>query len=183
MNVDIDISNVTLKTNRLILRPFKLEDLDDFYEYASVDGVGQMAGWSPHKNKDESLAILKRFIEEKKTFAIVFNNKVIGSIGIEKYPESELTEFNNLKGREIGYVLAKPFWGNGLMPEGVKEVINYLFDKEKLDFLVCGHYVSNNQSKRVQEKCGFVHYKQVFAKGINGEKIPCWLSILKNNKR
>ena len=39
MNKEIDISNVTLKTERLLLRPWRLTDLDDFYEYASVDGV------------------------------------------------------------------------------------------------------------------------------------------------
>ena len=83
MNAKIDISNVILKTNRLILRPWVLEDLDDFYEYAKVDGVGQMAGWLPHKNKEESLSILKMFIDEKKTFAIGYNNKVIGSVGSE----------------------------------------------------------------------------------------------------
>ena len=48
MNAKIDISNVILKTNRLILRPWRLEDLDDFYEYASVEGVGEMAGWKHH---------------------------------------------------------------------------------------------------------------------------------------
>ena len=56
MNVRIDISNVVLKTNRLILRPWTIEDLDDFYEYAKVDGVGQMAGWYPHKNKEETIS-------------------------------------------------------------------------------------------------------------------------------
>ena len=44
MNTPVDISNVTLKTNRMIIRPWRQPDLDDFYEYASVDGVGQMAG-------------------------------------------------------------------------------------------------------------------------------------------
>ena len=44
MNVNIDISNVIIKTQRTILRPFQIGDLDDFFEYASVDGVGQMAG-------------------------------------------------------------------------------------------------------------------------------------------
>ena len=48
MNADIDLSNVVLKTERLILRPWKETDLDDFYEYASVDGVGVMAGWNRH---------------------------------------------------------------------------------------------------------------------------------------
>lgn len=180
MNVKIDITGLVLKTKRLTLRPFELNDLDDFYEYAKVDGVGQMAGWTPHKNKEESLEILNRFIEGKKTFAIVYNNKVIGSLGIEMYPESELPEYNDKRGREIGYVLSKDYWGKGLMPEAVKEVIRYLFEEEKLDFLICGHFVTNNQSRRVQEKCGFKHYKMVVHTGKNNEKIDCWLSLLEN---
>lgn len=66
MNTPIDISNVTLKTNRMIIRPWRQPDLDDFYEYASVDGVGQMAGWRPHKDKAESQTILDMFIAEKR---------------------------------------------------------------------------------------------------------------------
>ena len=58
MNKNIDISNVTLRTERLLLRPWRESDLDDFFEYASVDGVGQMAGWLPHKSKEESLHIM-----------------------------------------------------------------------------------------------------------------------------
>ena len=144
MNVEIDISNVTLKTKRLILRPWKLNDLDDFFEYASVDGVGQMAGWEPHKSKDESLEILNRFIEGKKTFALEYNGKVIGSLGIERYPENVFKEYQDLKGREIGYVLSKDYWGQGLMPEAVKEVIRYCFEELNLDFLACGHFTDNN---------------------------------------
>lgn len=49
MNILADISGVKLETERLILREWKESDLDDFYEYASVDGVGQMAGWQPHE--------------------------------------------------------------------------------------------------------------------------------------
>ena len=47
MNANIDISNVVLSSERLTLRAFNQNDLMDFYQYASVDGVGQMAGWSP----------------------------------------------------------------------------------------------------------------------------------------
>ena len=42
------------------------------------------------------------FIEEKKTFAIEYKGKVIGSLGIEEYDENELPEFKDKKGREIG---------------------------------------------------------------------------------
>ena len=135
MNKEIDISNVTLKTERLLLRPWRLTDLDDFYEYASVDGVGQMAGWIPHENKEKSKQILDLFINEKKTFAIEHSGKVIGSLGIEKYGmEDKLTEFENFYGREIGYVLSKDYWGHGLMPEAVGAVIDFLFKDLDLDF-------------------------------------------------
>ena len=159
MNVGIDISNIELKTERLLLRPFRQSDLDDFFEYASVDGVGQMAGWVPHKNKEESQKILDLFINEKKTFAVVNNGKVIGSIGIEKYNEKQYPEFDEKKARELGYVLSKEYWGSGLMPEAAKEVIRYLFDDVGLDLLFCSHFIENNQSKRVIEKLGFTYYK------------------------
>ena len=111
MNIEIDVSKVILRTNRLILRPWTMDDLDEFYEYASTDGVGQMAGWIPHENKETSLAVLQRFIAEKKTFALEFDGKVIGSLGIEEYDEGELPEFQSKRGRELGFVLSKDYWG------------------------------------------------------------------------
>lgn len=56
------------------------------YEYAKVDGVGQMAGWNPHTSIRESEMVLASFIEEKKTFALELkeNHKVIGSLGLEE---------------------------------------------------------------------------------------------------
>ena len=158
MNAPIDISKTTLITKRLVLRPWKQDDLDDFFEYASVDGVGQMAGWKPHENKQETQKILDSFIEHKKTFALEYQGKVIGSLGIELYNEERFPEFADLKCREIGYVLSKAYWGNGFMPEAVNEVLRYLFEDAGLDVIFCGHFLSNHQSARVQEKCGFRHY-------------------------
>ncbi len=51
MNANVDISGIVLETERLILREWKESDLKDFYEYAKVDGIGQMASWNPHKSK------------------------------------------------------------------------------------------------------------------------------------
>ena len=39
MNAHIDVTDVILETERLILRPWTMNDLDDFYEYASQSGV------------------------------------------------------------------------------------------------------------------------------------------------
>ena len=159
MNKRIDITGVVLTTDRLTLRPWRESDLNDFYEYASVDGVGQMAGWNPHRNVEESKTILSRFIEGKHVFALEYQGKVIGSLGVEEYNEENYPELDALKGREIGYVLSKAYWGQGLMPEAVKAVINWLFSEENLDFIIVGHFDRNAQSKRVVEKCGFQYIK------------------------
>ena len=161
MNKPIDISAVVLQTPRLTLRPWRQTDLEDFYEYARVDGVGQMAGWLPHDSIDVSRTILDSFIKHKKTFAIEFEGKVIGSLGVEKYKEEQYPELAELEGREIGYVLSKAYWGQGLMPEAVQAVIRYLFDRENLDFLLVGHFEWNRQSARVIEKCGFLYIKSL----------------------
>ena len=150
-----------MNTERLVLRPWREADLEDFFEYASVDGVGQMAGWPPHKSMEESRGILDRFISQKKTFALEYHGKVIGSLGIERYDEEYYPELASLSGRELGFVLSKEYWGRGLMPEAVMAVIRYLFDVEGLDFILVGHFESNRQSARVIQKCGFEYIKTI----------------------
>ena len=183
MNATFEIGDSVIETKRLILRPFRQSDLCDFNEYASVPGVGEMAGWKHHETIEKTQEILDMFIKEDKTFAIVFkkNNKVIGSIGVEKYElEDELTEFNSYYGRKIGYVLSKDYWGKGIMPEAVGAVISYLFDDLNLDFLTCAYYDFNNQSKRVQEKCGFKPYRKLVMDTRLGTKEPGVLNLLIN---
>ncbi len=183
MNAAFRLNGKIIKTNRLILRPFKLQDLDDFFEYASVEGVGERAGWPHHKTKEETLIILKRFIEHDNTFAICLkeNNKVIGSLGIEKYGmEDVLSEFFDYQGREIGFVLSKNYWGQGLMPEAVKAVIAYLFNEKKLDFITCGYFSLNVQSKKVQKKCGFKPYRRLIVETKLGTKEETILSLITN---
>lgn len=161
MNSNIDITGVVLTTPRLTLRPWRQSDLNDFYAYASVDGVGQMAGWNPHRSMEESQEILNHFIEGRHVFAIEYQGRVVGSVGVEEYNEEHHPEVNDLQGSEIGYVLAKDCWGRGLMPEAVKAVIAWLFDDVGLDFIICGHFDWNSRSRRVIEKCGFRYVKTV----------------------
>ena len=183
MNAAFTLNGLTIETKRLLLRPFRQDDLQDFYEYASVEGVGEMAGWAHHETVEKSREILDMFIREDKTLAIVFkeNGKVIGSLGIEKYgAEEALTEFHNYRGREIGYVLSKDYWGKGLMPEAVNAVVDYLFNTLDMDFLTCGYYEFNVQSKRVQEKCGFKPYRKLNMDTRLGTTEPGVLNLLPN---
>lgn len=160
MIAPIDVTDIRIETPRLVLRPWREADLEDFYAYASVDGVGQMAGWNPHKSMEESRAILEQFIQGKKVLALKRKEtgKVIGSLGLEK-PDSVPEEAQALQGRELGYVLSKAYWGRGLMPEAVKAVADYCFSVLDYDWLTCAHFLWNNQSRRVIEKCGFQFFR------------------------
>lgn len=183
MNAPIDVRNIIIKTERLVLRPFSELDLNDFFEYASVDGVGECAGWSHHKSIDESKDILKMFIEGHKTLAITYQDKVIGSLGLEEINLIYEEKYPELKGREIGYVLSKNYWCNGFMTEAVKSIIDYCFDVLGFDFLTCGHFIENNRSRRVVEKCGFIYDADVLYHTRMGEEKKSKMYILFNNKK
>ena len=182
MNANVDLTGVVLETDRLIIREWNETDLEDFFEYAKVDGVGQMAGWNPHTSIQESKTILEMFIKEKKTFAIELkeNHKVIGSLGLETLSLSLSDVYENLVGREIGYVLSKDYWGKGLMPEAVNSVIKFCFEKENYDYLMCSHSVINSQSKRVIEKSGFRFIKENTRITRNGDEHISLYYVLDN---
>ena len=181
MLAPVDITGVHLETERLILRPWTMDDLEDFYAYSSIEGLGQMAGWLPSKSVEESKIILDLFIRGKRTFAIELkgNGKVIGSLGIEE-PEQD-PESEKL-GRELGYVLHKDYWGQGLMPEAVRAVISWCFDDLHYDFLICCHFDWNQQSKRVIEKCGFRYFSATRSE-TRYETVENSLNYILYNKR
>lgn len=184
MNIEYKINHKVIETDRLILRSFTRADLDDFYEYAKVEGVGENAGWPHHTNKMVSASILELFIQKDNTFAICLkeNNKVIGSIGIELYNEEKYKKLQLYAGREIGFVLSKDYWNKGIMSEAVQAIIQYLFDEVKLDFIMAGYFDYNIASKRVQEKCGFQYYDETTIDTLVAKDIRLMVMMLVNKK-
>ncbi len=142
----------TLETERLILRKFYISDVDDVYKYAISPNVGPDAGWEPHKDKEETMAVILEFISSKEVWAIVKkeSNKVIGSIGLHKDVKREMEN-----AKMIGYVLAEDYWGKGYATEAARRVIQYAFEELGLDLISVYHFPHNKRSKRVIEKCGF----------------------------
>lgn len=144
-----------LETERLILRPFTEADASDLYEYAQDPRVGPAAGWPPHKSVDESREIIGSVFSAPNTFAVVdkLSGKVIGSAGFVGRHQALLPGPDD----EIGYALNPDFWGRGLIPEAVRELLRYGFEELGLSAIWCGHYDFNDKSRRVVEKCGFIH--------------------------
>jgi len=103
MDIPFDNTGVSIETSRLTIRPFTQADLGDFFEYASVPGVGEMAGWLHHTSVETTRTRLQTYIENKDVFAIhcKANGKVIGSLGLHDSWINEESEYQQLKTKEI----------------------------------------------------------------------------------
>ncbi len=95
-----------LDTERLVLRPFEQEDLQDFHDYSKDPQVGPSAGWPPHETIAQTKEVLIRFMAEGSVWALEekASRKVIGSLGLHK---DERRDGNDAI-RMIGYALGRP---------------------------------------------------------------------------
>ena len=144
-----------LMTQRLILRRWEQADAEDLYRYASDADVGPIAGWPPHKNPDESRAVIRDVLNGREAYAICLkeDRKAIGAIELKLNGYTDLTDRDDEC--EIGYWLGKPFWGRGIVPEAVTEMLRRAFEDIGMQKVWVGYYEGNSKSKRVQEKCRF----------------------------
>lgn len=147
-----------LTTERLLLRKWTEDDADSLFEYAKEPDVGPIAGWNPHRSREESLDIIKNVLNGKECYAICEKNsdKAIGAIELRLNKYTDMTDKDDEC--ELGYWLVKPFWNRGYMTEAAKEIIRHAFEKLGMNAVWCGYYDGNFKSKRVQEKVGFVYH-------------------------
>lgn len=169
-----------LETRRLLLRPW--EDTDDdgneLYRYAKDPAVGPIAGWPPHTSAENSREIIRSALSAPGTFAVVLKEtgKPVGSAGI-KFPDS-CDDYVGETEAEIGYWIGVPYWGQGLIPEAVEELLRYSFQELGLTAVWCGYYQGNDKSRRAQEKCGFIYHHTVQSSfcSLIGESRTLYLS-------
>lgn len=153
----INVNDIKIETASLIMRPFKESDLNDLHEYSKVPGVGEAAGWKHHESLEETEAVLKRYIEGHRVFALEekSSGKVIGAVGLEESPAVYSGRGLGENINDIGYVIAQSCWGKGYANEAVQGILSYAFFVLHLDAVTCGYYAENETSRAVIEKNGF----------------------------
>jgi RimJ/RimL family protein N-acetyltransferase len=82
-------------------------------------------------------------------FAIATDSEVIGGIGVG------LREDVHRLTAEMGFWLAEPYWGKGIMTEAVKRFTEYAFERYGLLRIFAEPYATNPASARVLEKAGY----------------------------
>ncbi len=137
-----------LETERLLLRPWKMEDLSVLHELTKDPDVGPNAGWPPHLTMEESEKFLKESLQNPNIFCICdrTTGTVYGEISFMKVDEDIV---------DIGFWIGKPYWNHGIVSEAFETLIDYVFEELNMQIIQCRYFIGNNVSKHIQEKFGF----------------------------
>lgn len=139
-----------IETLRLLLRPVKLEDANDMFEYASDEKTTRFV-FDTHKSIAETRELIAQIFLAKPlgNYAIVLkeSGKMIGTIDFHHLDEQTGSA-------EIGYVLNKAYWNCGYMTEACRALIEVGFEKIEFNRLVALHDYENPASGGVMEKSG-----------------------------
>ena len=168
-----------LKTKRLILRYWKEEDAEALYKYAKDPVVGPIAGWPAHTSVEYSREVIRNILIPPENYAVVLKEtgEPVGCIGLMVGEKSNIAIGSDEA--EVGYWIGVPYWGQGLIPEAVREILRHGFEDLNLNEIWCGYFEGNEKSRRVQEKCGFIYHhtnKNIYwdlMEDIRTEHISC----------
>ena len=161
-----------LETERLILRPFTMEDSERmFYNWATSEKVTKFLTWQPHQSQDVTKEILAYWLENYKNlnfyqWAIELKEikEPIGSISVVRIDDQN-------KECEIGYCIGDKWWGKGITCEALKSVMNLLFEEVGAKVVCAKHDVDNPNSGKVMVKAGMTFRRILDFKGKSNHGI------------
>jgi len=156
-----------IKTERLLLRPWEESDAESLYKYASDPDIGLNAAWPPHKSVENSLEIIRTVFSVPETYAVCLKetNEAIGCIGLVM--NTALSDKDDEC--EVGCWIGKPYWGQGMIPEALRALIQHAFEDLGMNKIWYSHHQNNDRSKRVREKLGFTY--QYTREGVVREEL------------
>lgn len=171
-----------VQTDRLLLRRFELADAPAVQRLAGAAQVADTTLLIPHPYPDGAA---EGFIEsthadwdkgEQYVFAITLRstNELCGSIGLKVSAKHERGE--------LGYWIGVPFWNRGYCTEAGRAVVEFAFNRLKLNTVVAHHFVRNPASGRILQKLGMKYegrLRQHVKKGEGFEDLDCY-SILRS---
>ncbi|WP_273234568.1 GNAT family N-acetyltransferase [Ileibacterium valens] len=184
MNILQKNNEVFIETDRLILRPWKLEDASNLYELVKDPDIGPACGFLPHENPEKSKHILQTVMIAPNSFAITLkeDHRIIGDISIMSYPEKKRVLEDDRA--EFGYWLGKEYWHQGYISEALRALIQYAFENLNLNQLWICYFDGNQNSARVAKRNGFKIIrleKNVEARRI-GKTLNLWHTCLNNSE-
>jgi RimJ/RimL family protein N-acetyltransferase len=147
--------NLNLETERLVIRPVRLEDKVNIFEYRSDSETNKYQGWIPKTIEDVEFFInrtAKQINMPETWFQFVLikkeNQKLIGDLGVHFWDKQNMQV-------EIGCTLNKNFHYNGYATEAVRRIIDFLFIELHKHRIITSIDPDNESSIRLVERIGF----------------------------
>ena len=143
-----------LETERLILRPLKMRDAKDLFDYARDEEVSRHVLWDAHRSVWDSRRFLRSAIRQYRnglpgSFAVTLkeSGRMIGTVGF-------MWVNADYRSAEVGYSLGRAYWNQGIMTEALRAVIAFGFDTLNLNRIEAQYETDNPASGRVMAHVG-----------------------------
>lgn len=135
------------------LRAWRESDIPALVKYANNWKIaGNMTDQFPYPYGEENAKLFIGFATGSlpiHLFAIDHADEAIGGMGV--HPQTDIMR----KNAELGYWLAEPFWGNGIISSLIPQMIDIAFKTYDITRLYARPFGTNLASQRVLEKNGF----------------------------
>jgi ribosomal-protein-alanine N-acetyltransferase len=162
-----------LETERLLLRPLSLDDVDRFASFYADPEVMRYLGAGRTLSRDETEASLRRMLRSFEVDGFgqlaverTEDGELVGRCGFLVWDAETLTPTTEAEATgptelEIGYALGREFWGQGYATEAATAVRNHALRSMRRSRLIAFIRPGNLASARVAEKLGMRHERDV----------------------
>ncbi len=155
----IGLVNRTLQSKRLTYRLLDAADKEALHEILSDKSVTEPAGFMPADSKEAFEQFFAELTQYNTGIAILSGETLIGYIHVNRH-SADLPEYRVKRGVSTGFVIGKKYQNHGYATETLKTITAYL--KQIFDYCVADHFVGNEPSRKVIEKCGY-HYLETYS--------------------
>lgn len=154
-----------LETERMILRPIKMDDAEDMYAYGSDPEVTRYVTWHAHQSIEETQQFISFLLGKYEEGAVSQwgiehkeSGRLIGTMGFINWNTKHFKA-------EVGYALSREFWNRGYTSEAMKAIIDFGWNQMKLVRIEARCMPDNINSARVMEKVG-MQYEGLMRKNL-----------------
>jgi RimJ/RimL family protein N-acetyltransferase len=144
---------VELTTDRLVLREYALDDLEDVQAYAGDPEVSRFMEWGPNE-LDDTRAFLEVVTSSAREqprsayeLAVTLDGRVVGGVGLRVKSEQH-------RRGDMGWVLRRDAWGNGYATEAARALLRFGVEQLDLHRVEATCAPDNVASARVMERLG-----------------------------
>jgi [ribosomal protein S5]-alanine N-acetyltransferase len=144
----------TIVTNRLLLRPFELSDVEAAFQWFSDPEVMRFTPSGPDESLDHTKTRLAKYQEHQLVHG--FSKWIVVDRGASRpIGDAGLLVLQDYDWIDFGYRIAQPYWGNGLATEAGTGWVRAAFDQFHINRLTAFVHPENVASIRVLHKLGF----------------------------